>query len=113
MSMSAEVATVIVAIVGAVGAVVGGLISTALNRPKIGADAHATLGGAWDNIFDRQQGEIDALRKELDELRSARRECEDELSAIRRRVAQLEAKAVPQPPRISGRPAVRPDGGAA
>lgn len=113
MSLTPEVTTVLVAIVGAVSAVVGGLIGAVLNRPKTGAEAQATLGGAWDQIFDRQQGEIDALRKELGELRGARHECEEELHALRRRVAQLEVKTSPRPPRIPGRPTVQPDGGAA
>lgn len=113
MKLTTETATVLVAIVGAVGAVVGGLITAFVTRAKTGAEAQATLGGAWDTIFDRQQGEIDALRKELGDLRGARHECEEELHALRRRVAQLEAKTAPRSPRMPGRPTVQPDGGAA
>jgi hypothetical protein len=74
--MSGATLTIIVAVVGVVGTIIGAAVSAWLNRDKDDADVATKVSQAWGPVFERQDVEM----KRLDERCN---KCETVVSLLR------------------------------
>lgn len=86
------VATVIAAVVGVGGLIVGALISAWLNRDKDDVDMAAKISEAWDPVFKRYDVDIARLKDRCDECKTELGDTKAELRETKRELRETKAE---------------------
>lgn len=77
--MNPAIATIVVAVVAALGGIAGAVVSAWLNRDKDDAEIAGKISAAWDPVFKRYDTELARVTDKCDK-------CESELGAIKKAV---------------------------
>lgn len=77
--MNPAIATIVVAVVAALGGIAGAVVSAWLNRDKDDAEIAGKISAAWDPVFKRYDTELARVTTKCDK-------CEHELGGIKKAV---------------------------
>lgn len=76
---------------------IGALLTIALNWRKSNHERDSNTNEELWKLVDDRKSEIDQLRKELDEERCKRREADEIIDELRKRIRDLEAREYDRP----------------